>query len=233
MTTNRKNDKWQMLNFQCRQPNRTTMARTLNLALLFGHPIYCWDVLYIVGTSYILLGRPIYCLDVLYIVGTSYIFWDLRLLSRLRISYLWRRAVSLCRYWRFRGSSSPLSGKKSNTFINPEDGNNTSIRNVFACSVVSYSRRQSCIIFCSCSVTTIHCCALQQCDLISSFLMLFKDRNYFTLCSNSLCTSQITARAVIRKISQFMQDKVIADAYCENLVKRTHSFVHNMQYSYC
>jgi len=28
------------LNFQCRQPNRTTMARTLNLALLLGHPIH-------------------------------------------------------------------------------------------------------------------------------------------------------------------------------------------------
>jgi len=28
-----------MLNLQCREPNRTTMARTLNLALLFGHPI--------------------------------------------------------------------------------------------------------------------------------------------------------------------------------------------------
>ena len=26
-----------MLKFQCRQPNRTTMARTLNLALLLGH----------------------------------------------------------------------------------------------------------------------------------------------------------------------------------------------------
>jgi hypothetical protein len=38
-TTNRKNDKWQMLNFQCRQPNRTTMACTLNLALLLGHPL--------------------------------------------------------------------------------------------------------------------------------------------------------------------------------------------------
>ena len=29
-----------MLKFQCRKPNRTTMARTLNLALLLGHPIY-------------------------------------------------------------------------------------------------------------------------------------------------------------------------------------------------
>jgi len=28
-----------MLNFQCRQPNRATMARTLNLALLLGHSI--------------------------------------------------------------------------------------------------------------------------------------------------------------------------------------------------
>ena len=28
-----------MLNFQCRQPNRTTMARTLNLALFLVHPI--------------------------------------------------------------------------------------------------------------------------------------------------------------------------------------------------
>ena len=28
-----------MLNFQCRQPNRTTMARTLKLALLLGHPL--------------------------------------------------------------------------------------------------------------------------------------------------------------------------------------------------
>jgi len=28
-----------MLNFQCRQPNGTTMARTLNLALLLGYPI--------------------------------------------------------------------------------------------------------------------------------------------------------------------------------------------------
>ena len=28
-----------MLKFQCRQPNRTTVARTLNLALFLGHPI--------------------------------------------------------------------------------------------------------------------------------------------------------------------------------------------------
>jgi len=28
-----------MLNFQCHQPNGTTMERTLNLALLLGHPI--------------------------------------------------------------------------------------------------------------------------------------------------------------------------------------------------
>jgi len=28
-----------MLHFQCRQPNRMTMARALNLALLLGHPI--------------------------------------------------------------------------------------------------------------------------------------------------------------------------------------------------
>ena len=39
MTNNRKNEKRQMLNFQCRQPNRTTMARTLNLALLLGHTV--------------------------------------------------------------------------------------------------------------------------------------------------------------------------------------------------
>jgi len=39
MTTNRKNNKWQLLNFQYRQPNRTTMARTLNVALLLGHPL--------------------------------------------------------------------------------------------------------------------------------------------------------------------------------------------------
>jgi len=126
-----------------------------------------------------------------------------------------------------------MSGKKNNTFVIPEDGNNTSVRNVFACSVVSHSRRQCGIIFCSCSVTTIHCCALQQGDLFSSFLLLFKDQNYFTLCNDSSCTSQRTARAVVRNINQFMQDKVIMDAYCENLVKRTHSFVHNMQTSYC
>ena len=29
-----------MLNFQCRQPNRTTVAHTLNLALFLGHLIY-------------------------------------------------------------------------------------------------------------------------------------------------------------------------------------------------
>jgi len=29
-----------MLNFQYRQLNRTTMAHTLNLALLLGHPIF-------------------------------------------------------------------------------------------------------------------------------------------------------------------------------------------------
>jgi hypothetical protein len=29
-----------MLKFQCRQPNRTKMARTSNLALLLGHPIF-------------------------------------------------------------------------------------------------------------------------------------------------------------------------------------------------
>jgi len=29
-----------MLNIQCRQPNRTTMVRTLNLALFLGHPIF-------------------------------------------------------------------------------------------------------------------------------------------------------------------------------------------------
>jgi hypothetical protein len=40
MTVNRKNDRRQMLNFQCRQPNRTIAARTLNLALLLGHPIF-------------------------------------------------------------------------------------------------------------------------------------------------------------------------------------------------
>jgi len=28
-----------MLNFQRRQPNKTAMARTLNLALLLGHPL--------------------------------------------------------------------------------------------------------------------------------------------------------------------------------------------------
>jgi len=39
MTTNRKNDKLQILKFQSRQPNRTTMARTLNFALLLGQPI--------------------------------------------------------------------------------------------------------------------------------------------------------------------------------------------------
>jgi len=33
-----------MLNFQCRQTNRTTMARTLYLALLLGHPILCVTV---------------------------------------------------------------------------------------------------------------------------------------------------------------------------------------------
>jgi len=37
MITNRKND---MLNFQCCQPNRMTMAHTLHLALLLGHPLY-------------------------------------------------------------------------------------------------------------------------------------------------------------------------------------------------
>jgi hypothetical protein len=71
--------------------------------------------------------------------------------------------------------------------------------------------------------TTINCCALQQCDLISSFHLLFNDQNYFTSCNNSLCTSQRTARALIRKTNQFMQDKVIMDAYCENHVKRTSS----------
>jgi len=30
-----------MINFQCRQPNRTTMARTLNPAVLLGHPVLC------------------------------------------------------------------------------------------------------------------------------------------------------------------------------------------------
>ena len=30
-----------MLNFQCRQPNRTTMARTLNLAFLLRQPLCC------------------------------------------------------------------------------------------------------------------------------------------------------------------------------------------------
>jgi len=39
MTTNRKHDKWQMLHFECHQPTKTTMSRTLNLAFLLGHPI--------------------------------------------------------------------------------------------------------------------------------------------------------------------------------------------------
>jgi hypothetical protein len=69
----------------------------------------------------------------------------------------------------------------------------------------------------------VHNNKLQQGDLIFSFLLLFQDQNYFTLRNNSLCTSQRTARAVIRKTNQFMQDKVIMDAYCKNLVKRTNS----------
>lgn len=74
----------------------------------------------------------------------------LRLESAFEITKFW--CVTPCgflyRYWRFRGSSSPLSRKKTHFY--PEDGNNTSIRNVFACFAVSYFRRQSRTIFCSC-----------------------------------------------------------------------------------
>jgi hypothetical protein len=69
----------------------------------------------------------------------------------------------------------------------------------------------------------VHNNKLQEGDLIFNFLLLFQDQNYFTLCNNSLCTSKRTARALIRKTNQFMQDKVIMNAYCENLVKRTNS----------
>jgi len=39
-----------VLNFQCHQPNRTTIARTLNLGLLLGHPIhtYIYTHMYII-----------------------------------------------------------------------------------------------------------------------------------------------------------------------------------------
>jgi len=33
-----------MLNFQCRQPNGATMARTLNLVLMLGHPIFTFVI---------------------------------------------------------------------------------------------------------------------------------------------------------------------------------------------
>jgi len=47
MTTDRKKMTNDMLKFQCRQPNRTTMARTLNLELLLGHPIrWLWLEIY-------------------------------------------------------------------------------------------------------------------------------------------------------------------------------------------
>jgi hypothetical protein len=119
-----------MLNFLCRQPNWMTMARTLNLSLLLGHPLHIYV-----------------CICIMYIYIYIYIYI---LLLKLRTKKLqnklviWRREIKTGHVIECWMQAPPLpfpisnwSKKKTTLFLQVQPS--IMAHNDFSMSVLSYT----------------------------------------------------------------------------------------------